>query len=151
MQRVLDKLLSGLLVLASLPLLAQTDVNNQTLVLPLSSELTANKMARVITSEGRPAQCLAPLAVNRIDGEKRTVSAFGFLIAPGVHTINGQALLDLTNCPLNDSNLTISSAADLEVDFEPGTTYYIGYYHEPVNNEEWKLVVWHIEKASEVD
>lgn len=151
MQRVLEKLLCGLLVLVCLPVLAQLDVKNQTLVLPLSSELTVNEMAKVITSKGRPTQCLATLAVNRIDGEKRTVSAFGFLIEPGVHTINGQALLDTTNCPLNDSNLTIGSAADLEVDFEPGNTYYIGYYHEPANTEEWKLVVWHIEKAHEVD
>ena len=120
--------------------------NDQTLVLPLSSELTVDGMARVITSKGRPADCLAPIAVNKIDGEKRLVSAQGFLIEPGVHTINGRAMLDLTDCPLSDSKLRISNAADLEVEFEPGSTYYIGYFHEPADTQEWKLVVWHIEK-----
>lgn len=151
MQRGLEKLLCGLLVLLSAPVLAQIEMTGQTLVLPLSSELTANEMAKVVTFKGRPAECLAPLAVNRIDGERRTVSAQGFLIEPGVHTINGKALLDTTNCPLSDSKLNISSAADLEVDFEPGSTYYIGYYHQPANPQEWKLVVWHIEKAGEAD
>ncbi len=147
MHRVFKRLVTGALVLATLPVLAQTAGNDQTLVLPLSSALTVNNMARVITSKGRPADCLAPLAVNKIDGEKRVVPAQGFLIEPGVHTVNGKAMLDLTNCPLTDSNLHISSAADLEVEFEPGGTYYIGYFHEAANTEEWKLVVWHIEKS----
>ncbi|MGB5487101.1 MAG: hypothetical protein WBN06_06915 [Lysobacterales bacterium] len=147
MHRVFKGLVTGALVLATLPVLAQTAGNDQTLVLPLSSALTVNNMARVITSKGRPADCLAPLAVNKIDGEKRVVPAQGFLIEPGVHTVNGKAMLDLTNCPLTDSNLHISSAADLEVEFEPDGTYYIGYFHEAANTEEWKLVVWHIEKS----
>ena len=146
MHRVFRKLLTGALFLAALPVFAQMAGNDQTLVLPLSSELTVDGMARVITSKGRPADCLAPIAVNKIDGEKRLVSAQGFLIEPGVHTINGRAMLDLTDCPLSDSKLRISSAADLEVEFEPGSTYYIGYFHEPADTQEWKLVVWHIEK-----
>ena len=147
MHRVFKKLLTFALVLAALPVFAQTTRNDQTLVLPLSSELSVSGMARVVTSKGRPADCLAPLAVNRIDGEKRLVPAQGFLIEPGVHTVNGKAILDLTNCPLTDSKLHINSAADLEVEFEPGGTYYIGYSHEAANTGEWKLVVWHIEKS----
>ena len=139
------KLLTGLLILVTLPVLAQVAGNTQALVVPLSSAPTANGMARVLTSQGRPAECLAPVSVNRIDGEARVVSAKGFLIEPGIHTINGKATLDITHCPLIDSNLVIGSAADLEVDFEPGGTYYVGYYHAPANPEEWKLVVWHIE------
>jgi hypothetical protein len=147
MVRALKILLTGTLVLASLPALAQRVVGEQTLVLPVSSELATNRMAKVVTFMGRPADCLAPLAVNTIDGKKRTVPARGFLIEPGVHTVNGRATLDLANCPLSDSNLYISSAADLEVDFQPGTTYYLGYQHQSANPEEWQLVVWHIEEA----
>jgi len=147
MSRSLNKLLTSLLVLVALPLSAQVSSIEQTSVLPLSAELTDGEMARVVTSKGRPAQCLAPVAVNRIDGEKRTVSALGFLIEPGLHSINGKASLDLTNCPLSDSNLYINSAADLEVEFEAGVTYYVGYYHQPANTEEWKLVVWQIEES----
>jgi len=147
MRWILSKLLTGLLVLAALPVSAQITAGAGTLVLPLSSGSTPLEMARVLTSKGRSADCLAPVAVNKIDGELRTVSARGFLIEPGVHTLNGKAALDLTYCPLSDSNLMISSAADLEVEFEPGGTYYIGYFHQPANTEEWKLVVWQIEKS----
>jgi len=146
MQAFFIKLLTGLLILVTLPVLAQTTGNTQTLVLPLSSAPTTIEMARVLTSQGRPAECLAPVSVNRIDGETRLVSAKGFLIEPGIHTINGKAILDITNCPLIDSNLKMSSAVDLEVDFKPGGTYHVGYYHAPANTEEWKLVVWHIEE-----
>jgi len=146
MQAFFIKLLTGLLILVTLPVLAQTTGNTQTLVLPLSSAPTTIEMARVLTSQGRPAECLAPVSVNRIDGETRVVSAKGFLIEPGIHTINGKAILDITNCPLIDSNLKMSSAVDLEVDFKPGGTYHVGYYHAPANTEEWKLVVWHIEE-----
>ena len=147
MQRALIKLLAGMLVLTALPVLAQMQGLGQTLVLPLSTELTDHEMARVVTSRGRAADCLAPVAVTRIDGEIRTVSALGFLIEPGVHTINGKATLDMTNCPLSEANPVINSAADLEVNFEPGGTYYIGYFHAPARTEEWELVVWHVEKS----
>ncbi|MDX2418064.1 MAG: hypothetical protein QNK19_11450 [Xanthomonadales bacterium] len=147
MRRVFKQPITFAMLLAALPVFAQMTGNNQTLVLPLSSGLSVNGMARVITSKGRPADCLAPLAVNRIDGEKRLVPAQGFLIEPGVHTLNGKAMLDLTNCPLTDSNLHISSAPDLEVKFERNGTYYIGYSHEAANTGEWKLVVWQIEKS----
>lgn len=147
MQRALIKLLAGMLVLTALPASAQLTGHNQTLVLPLSTALTGHEMARVVTSSGRAADCLAPVAVTRIDGEMRSVSALGFLIEPGIHTLNGKATLDTTYCPLSEANPVINSAADLEVDFEPGGTYHIGYFHASANTEEWKLVVWHIEKS----
>lgn len=137
------------MLLATLPAWAQTAESAETLVVPLSSSSITGEMARILTSEGRPAECLAPVSVNRIDGEARVVSAKGFLIEPGVHSINGKATLDTTHCPLIDSNLTIGPAADLEFDFKPGGTYYVGYYYAPANTEEWKLVVWHIEEKPE--
>jgi hypothetical protein len=76
------------------------------------------------------------------------VSEKGFLITPGIHSINGKAILDMTNCPFIDKNPMIPAAADLEVNFEPGGTYYVGYYHAPANTAEWKLVVWHKETSS---
>ena len=159
MQCAFKGLMTGMLLMAALPALSQTGTGEQTLVLPLSAQLAAakesdtelnvNEMARVLTSRGRPAECLAPIVVNKIDGEKRVVSALGFLIEPGVHTINGRAILDMTNCPLVESNPAINTAEDLEVNFEPGATYHIGYFHAPANTQEWKLVVWHIEKSPE--
>jgi hypothetical protein len=145
MQQVLKKLLALTLLLVALPLSAQITKNIQTLVLPLTNEPGAIEMARVVTFKSRPEECLASLAVTRIDGEMRAVSAQGFLIEPGTHTINGMATLDVTHCPLSDRNPYISTTPDLEVEFAAGSTYYIGYYHGAANTEEWKLVVWHIE------
>lgn len=143
-------LLAVVLSVTALPVLAQTTATTQvtgTIELPLSSELNATEMARIVTGKGRPAECLAPVAVTRIDGEPRVVPAQGFLIEPGVHTFNGRATLDTTYCPLAGTNPYIGSAADLEVDLVAGSTYYIGYYHQPANSAEWKLVVWQVEPS----
>ena len=102
-------------------------------------------MARVVTHIERPADCIAPVMVTRIDGESAAVSAKSFLIEPGTHSLNGKALLDLTNCPITDPRFRMKPAEDLEVNFELGFTYYIGYYHKPENPDEWQLVVWNIE------
>lgn len=147
MRRVIISLLTGLIIQATAPLAAQVNVTGQTLVLPLSAELTNNEMARVFTAGGRPEECLAPIQVTRIDGEERVVSAQGFLIEPGTHSINGKAFIDLTDCPLIDANPVMNSAVDLEVEFEPGSTYHIGFFHAPANVQEWKLVVWHVEES----
>lgn len=144
MQQVVKKLLMAVLMLAAPLVSAQMDDTELELV-PLPTELRLSGMARVVTNNTRPADCLAAVAINRIDGEKRVVSEQGFLIEPGVHTLNGKAILDMSNCPITDRRLQISSAPDLEVNFELGFTYYIGYYHKPADTEEWQLVVWNIE------
>ena len=146
MRQVLQKLLVCVLIplALSMPVSAQYADSELELV-PLPREPRLSGMAKVVTHMARPADCLASVAINKIDGEMKLVSAKEFLIEPGVHTINGKAILDLTHCPLNDSNLVISSAPDLEVNFELGNTYYVGYYHQSANTDEWQLVVWDIE------
>jgi len=143
--RRLTEILVAVTLLGAQPLAAQTDGMGQAVVLPLASEVDAATMARVVTGAGRPADCLAPLAVSRIDGEARSVPAKGFLITPGVHTVNGRATLDLALCPLSDPDLTVGEAPDLEVEFVAGETYYIGYYYPPDKLDEWKLMVWNME------
>jgi hypothetical protein len=113
--------------------------------LPVGAEPEDGDMVRVVTGPARPADCLAPVAVNKIDGQARVVSAQGFLIEPGVHTINGRASLDTTYCPVTGDDLQSGSTADLEVDFEAGRTYYIGYDHKSQNAAEWRLLVWKVE------
>ena len=144
MQQAVKILFPWLLLLAVPALFAQFDDTELELV-PLPTELQLSGMAKVVTHIARPADCLAAIAVNKIDGEKRAVSAKSFLIEPGVHAINGKAILDTTNCPITDTRLQLSSAPDLEVNFELGSTYYIGYYHKSDNTDEWQLVVWNIE------
>jgi hypothetical protein len=144
MQRILSCLLLLVLVLAFSPVSAQFDRGELELV-PLPTELRLSGMARVVTGTARPDECLAPVAITRVDGEKVAVSAQSFMIEPGVHSINGKATLDTASCPITDSRLQISGAEDLEVNFELGNTYYIGYYHQAANPDEWQLVVWNME------
>ncbi len=127
-------LLFGLMLVA-LPLVAD----------PVGEDSAASEMAKVVTQAGRPGDCLAAFAVNRIDAEVRVVPAQGFLIEPGIHTINGRATLDTRKCQPIAADQQIGSAADLEVNFEAGRTYYIAYDHKSQNTEEWRLVVWKVE------
>jgi len=127
-------LLSGLM-LAALPLVAD----------PVGEDSAVSELAKVVTQAGRPGDCLAALAVNKIDGELRVVPAQGFLIEPGIHTINGRATLDTRKCQTIAVDQKIGSTADLEVNFETGKTYYIAYDHKSQNTEEWRLVVWKVE------
>jgi hypothetical protein len=83
--------------------------------------------------------------VNKIDGQQKTIPAQGFKIEPGVHTLNGRAILDTTFCKLGRGGNLGGYAPDLEVNFEAGKTYHIGYDHKSKNREEWKLVVWKID------
>jgi len=113
----------------------------------LGTALTeAELMVRVVTGPGRPADCLAPVAVTRVDGQLKTVPAQGFLIEPGIHTINGRATLDFEQCGVTDNQLQIGTTLDLEVNFEAGNTYYIAYDHKSQNTDDWNLVVWMVEK-----
>jgi len=135
MRRLLKYPLMVMLILAASSVSAQID----------DEELRLADMVRVVTHIERPADCIAPVLVTRIDGESASVSAKSFLIEPGTHRLNGKALLDLSSCPITDSRFRMKPAQDLEVIFELGNTYYIGYYHKPENPDEWQLVVWNIE------
>jgi hypothetical protein len=110
------------------------------------SELIDIDRVQIVTTGGRRANCIAPLAVNRVDGEMVTVPAQGFLIEPGSHTINGQATLDFSKCPHDLSDLHMGSVADLEVDFVNGFTYYVGFDYKSDNTAQWQLVVWKMEQ-----
>ena len=127
-------LLSGLM-LAALPLVAE----------PVGEDSAAIEMVKVVTQAGRPGDCLAALAVNKIDGELRVVPAQGFLIEPGIHRVNGRATLDTKKCQPIAVDQQIGSTADLEVNFEAGRTYYIAYDHKSQNTDEWRLVVWKVD------
>ena len=108
-------------------------------------ESAESGLAKVITHNGRPADCLAPVAITKIDGQQKFVPAQGFTIEPGVHTLNGRAKIDTTYCKAMRGGNIPGSVPDLEVDFEAGMTYYIGYDHDSLNRDDWKLVVWKIE------
>lgn len=111
----------------------------------IATELDASNLATVVSDPASPAECLAPVAIKKIDGIKRVVAAKGFVIEAGIHTLNGQALLDTSVCPINDKHLQIKPAEDLQVFFEPGGIYHVAYDHASDNPDEWRLVVWKAE------
>lgn len=126
-----------LLVLAAPPLAAQDD---------LQGDADTANMVRVVTQHGRAAQCIATLAVNRIDGEPAVVPAAEFFIEAGVHSINGRATLDTSRCPFDLEKLQISRAADLEINFETGYVYYLGYDYRSPDPAQWQLVAWRVDQ-----
>lgn len=105
------------------------------------------EMVRVVTGAGLQDDCLAPVAITRIDGLERAVSAKEFLIEPGMHTLNGRATLDTTKCHPIAGEPGLKKAPDLEVNLELGNTYFIAYDRSSLNSNEWKLVVWKVEQA----
>jgi hypothetical protein len=152
MQQTVSRILSGMLALVVMPLAAQLpDADVVFDSDPEGADITVNEMVEVVTGIAQPQACLAPLAVNRIDGEPRAVPARGFLIEPGVHSINGRATLDIEACPLQDANQQIYKTADLEVNFETGVIYHIAYDHSSANSEDWALVVWKTEQLGPVE
>lgn len=99
----------------------------------------------VITQGGAPVDCMAAVEINKIDGQRKIVPAWGFEIEPGEHSLNGRALIDTTWCKLNKDERIFGPVPDLQVNFQAGRTYYIGFDHKPRNRQEWKLTVWKVE------
>ncbi len=114
-------------------------------VLPMSAVLGSEGMAQIVTQNGRPADCLSPIEINKVDGQQKIVPRQGFKIESGTHTLNGRAVLDTTFCKVGRGGNRGGYAPDLEVDFEAGKTYYIGYDHKSSNRDDWRLVVWKVE------
>ena len=144
MQQVLKTLVPLMLILTAVSVSAQSRLAEE------PSELSESDMVRIVTAGGRGSDCLAPLAVNRVDGEMVVVPAQGFLIEPGSHTINGKATLDFSTCPHDLNDLQMDSVADLEVDLVKGFIYYVGFDYKSDNSAEWQLVVWKMEQDASV-
>jgi len=114
---------------------------------PVAAELLVGEMAKLVTESTPPSECLAPVVITSIDGVRQALPGKGFLIEPGAHSLNGQAILDTRKCRRPEGDLKISRADDLVVNFEAGNTYYIAYDRSAQNSAEWKLLVWKVEQA----
>jgi len=136
----MKKLISMIALLTGTPVSADLAVYEMA-----DNEMIIAEMAKIVTHGGRPADCLSPIMVNRIDGQQKFVPAQGFEIGAGIHTLNGLAVLDTTFCKVGPGGNLGGNTPDLEVNFEAGKIYYIGYDHKSKNRDEWKLVIWKIE------
>jgi len=147
MEQAVKKLCLAVLALTAFPVLA--DLDNLDLDDPDLDDPDPGitEIAKVVTQKNLPADCLAPVEINRVDGEMRVLPARGFDIERGVHIINGRATLDTTKCHPMDSDQQFGNEPGLAVVFEAGVTYYIAYDRSSPNTEEWNLVVWKVEVA----
>jgi len=112
----------------------------------LAADLVNCDMARVVTQDVHLEECLAPVIINRIDGEIRALPARGFLLEPGIHTVNGRVTLDTTKCHSAWGNVQLGSSPGLEVNFEAGRTYHLAYDHESVSTDGWRLIIWKVDQ-----
>ena len=110
------------------------------LLLPLTA--VASEKAKVITSHERPVQCIAPIEVNKIDGEEVLVNTKVIEIEPGKHTISGRAPHVNTTYCRAPAGPTFVDVPPLEHEFEAGKTYWVGLDHSAHNRREWRYVVW---------
>lgn len=118
-------------------------------LMPVAVSAAEDGKVQVITHFSNAAKCISPVAIKRIDGREATVQRMGFWIEPGTHTLSGSALIDTSFCQTIGSNSQRYRPEPLEVDFELGKVYYIGYDHSSQNRKDWEFVVWKIEDAKE--
>lgn len=110
----------------------------------MSLDERAAPMARIITQNEKPAQCLSSVHIQRIDGELVNVHATGFEMEPGRHSMNGRAVVNTSYCRRYTGRPS-EGVPDLEAEFEAGKTYYIGLDHSAKSSKDWRLVIWKVE------
>jgi len=104
-------------------------------------------VARIVTQEQPPDECIAPVHIRKIDGEPVEVTPGGFELEPGPHSMNGVAVLDTRFCrPALGRNS--QGVADLQADFEADNTYYVGLDYTDPDAANWKLVIWKTESGA---
>ena len=113
---------------------------------PLAADLVNCDMARVVTEDDLLEDCLAQVTITRIDGEKQTVSAQGFLIEPGIHTINGRVTLDTTKCHTIEGDLQLGRSPGMEINFEAGRAYHVAYDRGSPDVADWRLIIWKVDQ-----
>jgi hypothetical protein len=74
----------------------------------------------------------------------------GFDLEPGIHSLNGRAILDTTYCRPIHGRVS-QDVPDLEAEFEAGKTYYIALDHASRNFNDWRLVIWKVEPEEPVE
>ena len=104
-------------------------------------------VAWVVTQTAKPTECLAPVAIQQIDGQERSVSSQAFKLEPGLHSMHGRARIDTRHCPVVRGSRD-ASVPPLEAVFEAGKRYYVAFDHSSPNREDWALVIWKVEDMS---
>ena len=112
--------------------------------LPFIAIANDKPTAKIVTGMEKAAYCISSVEVNGIDGRSVHVQSLGFDIEAGEHAITGRAIINTSFCKAMGIGKP-NKVEPLEVDFEAGKTYYVGYDHSSSNRKDWKLVVWKVE------
>jgi hypothetical protein len=97
---------------------------------------------QVITGFSKPAKCIAPVHILKVDGREVAVQSMGFRITAGKHTMSGRTVVDDRFCQTLGPYRSHDDVAPLEAEFEPGKIYYIGFDHSSPFRADWKYVIW---------
>lgn len=109
--------------------------------------LAGKDKAKVITSNERPAKCIASVEIYQIDGEEVLVNPQVVELDPGEHSLKGRALnVDTTFCNALGATTRVE-IPPLVHEFEAGKTYWVGLDHSAPNRREWRLVVYREDPA----
>lgn len=120
------------------------------LLLPLvacAGQAGKAEKARIITSVGKPAQCIAAVHVYRIDDREVGVPKLAFDLDAGTHTLGARTTVDTSFCMVVGPGRGLPPPPPLEAEFVAGYTYYLGYDHSSPHRKDWKLVIWKVEGA----
>jgi hypothetical protein len=117
------------------------------LLLPCLAAAGDKGKVQIITSFNNAAQCISPVHIRKIDGKEAAVQSMGFNLEPGMHTLSGSAVIDVSNCLTLSTNVRAPKIQPLEADFVAGKVYYVGYDHSARDRKDWKLVIWKVEDA----
>ncbi len=121
------------------------------LLAPLLAVAGETGKARLVTGVERPVKCISSVNVYNIGGREVMVPALGFDVEPGMHSLMGRALINTSYCKAVGLGSNRYNAEPLEVEFEAGKTYYLGYDHSSSNRNDWKLVIWKVEAGDSPD
>jgi hypothetical protein len=126
-----------LIALFFLPLQAGAEAESNALVIK-------DGKARIITSYNNLAQCISPVHIQKIDGREVFVQPQGFDLAPGTHTLSGNALINTSYCQTVGQGTNRYHAEPIEAEFEAGKTYWVGINHKSPHRKNWKYVIWNV-------
>jgi hypothetical protein len=127
------------------------------LLLPATAFSSEQEMAKIVTHmQPPPANCISPVKITHIDGERRMLPELGFDLESGHHTLSEATTYDSGDCfrrlpeggrPENYSQ--VDTHSPLEAVFEAGKTYYVGMEYDPESSymNGRGLIVWKIKSA----
>ena len=99
---------------------------------------------RVVTTQGQSASCIAPIAINQVDGRIVNTRPM-FDLEPGEHSLSGVASVPSAPGCSRVRGQSSRSIEPLKANFERGKTYHVGLDHSSHNQDDWTIVIWKVE------